>query len=191
VSTDARVTASSDIRAISHVAPARLLRRLLAFGLDAIVVSVAILLAAAAMSAILGPALRLDLAHPEPPLRVIATYGRPELNALVAMALSATYFAGSWWTMAATPGQRLLGIRVPEATTAALRLTAGAALLRWIVLFPPFGLAAALAADLRGLSASLTAAGVLWGLVLLISTVRRADRRGLHDRAAGSIVVRR
>jgi uncharacterized RDD family membrane protein YckC len=171
-------------------APARVPRRLVAYLFDVIAVSLVIVVVAAALSLILGPALRFDLANDDPAARVLVAPGRTVVDVLVATLLSAVYFAGSWWRMGATVGQLLLGIGVVPSANAARTVEPGAALLRWIVMIPPFGILSVLAADVPGSAVMAIPLGAIWALVLLVSSVRRADRRGLHDRAAGTRVLR-
>jgi uncharacterized RDD family membrane protein YckC len=172
------------------VATARVARRLVAYALDIVAVSLSIIVVAGGLSLVLGPALRLDLANDDPLARVVTTPGRTILDVAVATLLSAAYFAGSWWSMGATIGQRLLGIGVVATAGSARTLEPGAALVRWVVLIPPLGILSVIATDVPGIAAVTVAAGAIWALILLGSTVRRADRRGLHDRAAGTRVLR-
>ncbi len=55
----------------------------------------------------------------------------------------------------------------------------------------PFGLLSTLALPVPWLGAILVVVIALWNLVLLVTTARNRRKRGLHDRVAGSIVVRR
>ena len=146
--------------------------RLVAFLLDTVLVYVV----AATLAAILATVLSLDVTD------VFAT------NALLyglATALSAVYFVGSWsGSRRATPAMGLFRLQVgsgPEGTP----LTTGAGLARWAVM--GFPLALLLLVPVLAGVASLVSLVV--PLALLVSTRLDPARRGLHDRAAGSIVV--
>jgi uncharacterized RDD family membrane protein YckC len=189
VSTDTRAIPAHPVAGASP--RAGVLRRLLAFALDAVVVSMLVFLVALLASVVLGPAIRFDLAHPDPSARVIVAPGRSALNAVLATIATGAYFAGSWSWRAATPCQELLQMRVTAVAGGGSRsVSVGTALVRWIVLIPPFGLVTALTAILDGLPAILLAVGALWALALLVSTIANPGRRGIHDVASGTMVVR-
>lgn len=166
---------------------ASLRRRIVAFAIDVIVVSALVFLFAIALAAVTGPAVRLDLAAPDPAGRVVVAFGPLLVRTLMAVAVSALYFAGSWSAARATPAQRLLGLEVASSSTGT-EPSPTAALIRWIVLFPPFGLVAVILADVRGAGTVLALLGLGWALTLLISTLRNPRGRGLHDRVAGTEV---
>jgi uncharacterized RDD family membrane protein YckC len=149
------------------------LARLVAFLLDALLV----FLAAAVLAAILANVLALDV--PGDAFAVNALlYG-------LSTALSAAYFVTSWATSRrATPGMRAFGLQVtggPEGTA----LTPAAGLVRWAVMGFPLALLL-LVPTLAGVA---SLASLVVPVVLLASTRFSPARRGLHDRAAGSVVV--
>lgn len=100
--------------------------------------------------------------------------------------VSAGYFILSWsGGRRATLGQRLFAIQVGNAGDGR-SLTTEQAIKRWIGLGYPINLlalSATMASGASGLS-------FLWDLVLLLTTVTSATKQGLHDRFAGSAVVR-
>lgn len=171
-------------------APAGIPHRVIAYLVDVIVVSVVVYVTAAVLSHIIGPALQFDLGNADPSARIQAAPGIAAIQSALATLISGVYFVASWRWMGATPGQHLFRLRVVSNASPAAPVPIGAGLLRWIVLIPPFGLGAVLVADVRGAAFALPALGLLWAWGLLISTLRREDRRGLHDRASGSAVVR-
>jgi uncharacterized RDD family membrane protein YckC len=133
------------------------------------------------------------------------------------MAMMALYFAGAWVAWGASPGQKVLGLRVLDASSGQ-RLSTDQALLRWVVLA---GAAEAismvvlvmvldwiartpanawLATGYYGSTAStsldsapgyplLSWGGTLWSLVLLIVTAVDRMKRGWHDKISGSVVL--
>lgn len=106
---------------------------------------------------------------------------------LVAEVAIAGYFVGGWRTShQATPGLRLLGLRVVHATEGRT-LALGEAMRRYVFLYGP----AAVLALLPGPAATSSALSLLWAAVLLLTTIADPRHRGLHDRSAPSLVVRR
>jgi uncharacterized RDD family membrane protein YckC len=95
------------------------------------------------------------------------------------------YFVGLWTSRwQATIGMRLLRLRVLDAATAgSLRPNDG--LLRWIGLAGAIGILSLV----PGLEEYIILIGVIWLVVLLISTGSDRLHQGLHDRWARSVVV--
>lgn len=142
--------------------------------------------------------------RPAPPGRRIAA-GLVDAGAIAAIALIASVISGQSFTALmtpgtlvltaaiamfyriltegtarmATPGKRLLGLRVRPPEGGRLDF-AVAALRAW-----PWWLTGALA----GVDAQLVPAGALLSLAALIPIVFSTDRRGLHDRMAGTRVI--
>jgi RDD family len=165
-------------------------RRSLAWLVDVVVVTVLIFVAVSILSAIFGPAVRI---HPEAAALedvVAADPGRVVLDALVATGLSAAYFVIPWALLGGSPGQLALRMRV-RGREGAGTLSAGRALARWALLFPPFATVSALTAGVPRLGAVIWAGAVVWYVVLLLTTVRSDTNQGLHDRIAASVVCRR
>jgi len=126
--------------------------------------------------------------------------------AIALVTLVAIYF---WRVFRATPGQLLLGLFVVQRATG-LPLSRRGATLRWLVLYAPLAFALSytvlidvvfrsdLIRDMApGGDPLIVAAAayflpVLWYIVLGLSVLAERRRgRGLHDRLAGSVVVRR
>jgi uncharacterized RDD family membrane protein YckC len=96
----------------------------------------------------------------------------------VLYAISGFYLVYAWTHLGATPGQQLLGLAVVGEKTRA-PLSAGQAAGRWFVLtLPPVGL-------LVGVLL------VAWFALVASTILRHPQGRGVHDLAAGSIVIRR
>lgn len=172
----------------SMVVSAGLSRRILAYIVDALLVGTLALAAVSLLELSVGPAVRFV---PQPG-RVAAIpvleADRVLLDTLVATLVSGLYFVGSWIRWRATPGQRWLGLRVGDRHDPG-RLEAGQAVIRWLALGAPWGLAAALSAD-SALGAPVALAAVLWPVLLLIGTaLDLRGRRGPHDLVAHTIVL--
>jgi len=159
--------------------------RLVALGIDAVLLSAIVLVGAIAVSLTVGPVVRIEGSS------VDVDRDLAVVDALLSTLLGALYFAGSWARFAATPGQRLLGIRVVGASDGG-RVTFAAALVRWLLLAAPFGIASVLTtAVVAGRAEALVDLALLaWYLALLVTTVRSPVARGLHDRWAGTAVTR-
>ena len=169
-------------------------RRIAAYLVDSLIVGVADILLTVLFDAVFGPlvaatsdgaALQVVAVNP---LRVV-------LELTATLVIDAAYFAGCWSRWGATPAQLALGLRIrladgaPAASASSRALPIEAAWQRWAVLavFPiAIGSLAASGALNAGV---LVVANGTWFLVLLISTAADPLRRGLHDRAAGTVVV--
>ena len=158
--------------------------------IDAVLLSVAIFLAAAAVSVVLGPAVEFDSAADSVSDAVTLDRGVATVDAAISLVLSAMYFVVFWVRRGATPGQRLLGLAVAGAADGR-RLTAPQASIRWLALAGPLGVAALLTTAIPELSAALIdLAVVAWLLLLAISVSTSPAKQGLHDRLAGSVVAK-
>jgi uncharacterized RDD family membrane protein YckC len=95
------------------------------------------------------------------------------------------YFVGLWTSgLQATIGMRLLRLRVLDAGSAGT-LPLNDALLRWIGLTGAIGILGLV----PGLEAYIGFIGLIWIVILLVSTASDRLRQGLHDRWARSVVV--
>jgi uncharacterized RDD family membrane protein YckC len=109
--------------------------------------------------------------------------------AIAATAISFAYFAYSWVMLRATPGMRLLGLRIGDQRDGHA-ISWDQALVRWLLL----GIAATLVTfvvyvpDLLGLV--LAVLGLAWLVVVLVSVDRSPTKQGFHDRRARTILVR-
>jgi uncharacterized RDD family membrane protein YckC len=162
-------------------------RRLLAWLIDVVLVTMLIFAAVAAVDAAFGPTVQIDPGAAALEDVVAADAGRVALNALVATLLSACYFAVPWATLGGSPAQLALGIRV-RGRASGETLPIGRALVRWILLFPPFATVSALTAGMPLLGAVVWGAAVVWYCVLLLTTALSDTNQGLHDRIARTVV---
>jgi uncharacterized RDD family membrane protein YckC len=141
------------------------------------------------------------------------------LAAVIYIAVRLAYFAGCWIKIGGTPAQRLLRLRVADNASGA-NLSIDQAVLRWallegissvagvVFLVALLNLAATtplnqLSGEAVGSTAGTGSVGTitlvsnlvswgssLWMIVLLVSAGASTLHRGLHDRMAGSIVLR-
>jgi uncharacterized RDD family membrane protein YckC len=157
--------------------------RLVALGIDAVLLSAIVLLGAVAVSLTVGPVVRIEGSSVDVD-REIAV-----VDALVSTILGALYFAGTWARFGATPGQRLLGMRVVGASDGG-RVPLARAVARWLLLAAPLGVASVLTTAVvsGGAEVLVDLALVTWYLILLVTTARSPVARGLHDRWAGTAV---
>lgn len=108
------------------------------------------------------------------------------LTAILTVGLSFLYFVGPWTGgSGATLGMRSVGVRVVSAAGGTLEI--GPAILRWVALGWPAAFVALI--PVVGSVASWALTG--WTIVLLLTTAMSDTKQGLHDRFAGSAVLRR
>ena len=108
--------------------------------------------------------------------------------ALIATAINGAYFVYTWTTMRASPGQKVLGMQVGNASDGAT-LTMEQAIKRWIALGAPFSIAQALN-PLPGLGVIIGLASLGWFIALLVTTAQSPTKQGLHDQYANTVVVK-
>jgi uncharacterized RDD family membrane protein YckC len=110
------------------------------------------------------------------------------IAAVVATVINGAYFIYTWTTMRASPGQKVLGMQVGNASDGAT-LTMEQAVKRWIALGAPFGIAQALN-PLPGLGFIIGLAALAWFIALLWTTAQSPTKQGLHDQYANTVVVK-
>jgi uncharacterized RDD family membrane protein YckC len=162
--------------------------RLVAFGIDAVVLTIASFALIAAFHVLLGPTVRFDGADILRG-RAVVDGSRALLDAIAVTTLGAAYFVLAWRQLGGSPGQRLLGIRVQHVDGGPLSVSMG--LIRWAVRGGPLGLIAIVAGVVApAFQISVDAVGAVWIFIVLLSIARSGTKRGLHDRIAGSVVTR-
>jgi uncharacterized RDD family membrane protein YckC len=108
------------------------------------------------------------------------------IRAIIYAALGYLYFAYTWTTWRASPGQRILGLQtVNEADGAALSWNQ--ATMRWAFLFGPSVLQSLF--QFGGLSAIIGLLVFLYGIYLLYTTATDPRKQGFHDKQANTLVV--
>lgn len=124
--------------------------------------------------------------------RILSTTADPSLASpallvgqVLVLGLEFLYFVGFWTSRGrATPGMRVLRIQVIDARAdRALRM--GPAAARWLLLSGAIGLFGILPLP----SGIVGIASLLWVVALLGSVLVNPLRQGIHDQAAGSLVV--
>ncbi len=103
--------------------------------------------------------------------------------------ISLSYFVGFWSLFGATPGMRLLGLRVGQESDGE-PLAARPAVLRWLMLGIPALLASLIIYVPDAIGVLLGVLGAVWLLLLLYTMAQGPAKQGLQDRVAHSIVVR-
>jgi uncharacterized RDD family membrane protein YckC len=107
------------------------------------------------------------------------------IGAIISLGVSFLYFVASWTSSGrATPGMRLFNLQVGAALDGRT-LSLGQAAIRWAAL----GSWTQALALLPGVGGMLGMLGLLWAVILLLTTVASPTRQGLHDRIAGSAIV--
>jgi len=158
--------------------------RLVAYVLDALILTIAIFLVAAVVGAIAGPTIRIDAAE-----EIDVDDRMVVVNAVIGCALNAGYFIVSWTRLQASPGQRLLAIGLVSAADEA-SISIAQALVRWLLLGAPFATATVLGLAVPAAALVLMLAALAWYVCLLVTTARSPRKQGLHDRGAGTVVVK-
>jgi uncharacterized RDD family membrane protein YckC len=188
------------LRASAAIAP--LGRRVVAFFLDGLILAPIWIVYGVVLDAVLGPLIAPD---PGGAGIVVVAVDAPRVALELALTLltEAAYYAGCWVRWGMTPGQRACGVAVRLAQPAVMpapdgqpapgtgdHVPAQVATVRWAVLqvLPicagSLGSAGALPI---GTVAAITTG---WSAFLLLSAAADPMRRALHDRVAGTIVVR-
>lgn len=185
---DPTVTPADVVQLMDDGAPVGAIVRLVAYVLDALIIAIAIYLVALVLRAVIGPTLRITDVDGVQRVRVDRL--RSVVDAVSATTVTGVYFVGSWLRFGGTPMQRLIGAQVERADDGG-RLRLRQAIGRWLLLGASFGLISTLLVSERLLGAVLALAIALWYAILFITTARDRRKRGLHDRAAGSVVRRR
>jgi uncharacterized RDD family membrane protein YckC len=164
--------------------------RTVALLVDLILLTVAVFVAATIVSVVIGPAVEFNTAAGTVGDAVTLDRGIATVDAVLSLLISAAYFAGTWVVLGASPGQRLLGMRVGSESNGTM-LTTRQALARWGLLGAPFGISAVLTTAFSGLGHTIFDLAVAaWYAVLLVTTSRSPTKQGLHDRIAGSVVAK-
>lgn len=157
--------------------------RAIAYIIDAIILFVINIIIGVILGGIIGPTVTIG-----PDFTVQPNFGASLIYAVVSTLISGAYFVWSWTSMRASPGQRVLSMQVGNAGDGAT-LTMNQAVIRWVLLGAPFGIASALSGiGFLGLLISLAA--LAWFIALLVTTAQSPTKQGLHDRYANTVVVK-
>jgi hypothetical protein len=167
----------------AHPKSRHLRRRLAAFIVDSGLLVILIFLGAAALGGLLGSTIAFGAGDGD----ILYDARLARATAFEGIATGCVYYCASWPLFGATPGQRLLGLAVRVGDGLA-PLTPARALARWLVLGAPLWIATSMVPGWMGVAAAIAMG--LWGVCLLVSTIRSATGRGLHDLLSGTRVVR-
>jgi uncharacterized RDD family membrane protein YckC len=178
------------VRTLSERYYADVPNRTMALLVDLILLTVAAFVSATVVSVLIGPAVEFNTAASTVGDAVTLDRGIATVDAVLSLLISAVYFAGTWVVLGASPGQRLLGMRV-GAESDGTAPTARQALARWALLGAPFGVSAVLTTAFSGLGHTIVdLAMVAWYALLLVTTSRSPTKQGLHDRVARTVVAK-
>lgn len=157
--------------------------RIIAYIIDFIIVFVALLIVAIVVAAIV-PATTLGAGF-----TLAANPAFALIYGLLAAIVSAAYFIYTWVAMRGTPGMKVLGMQLGHEADGRT-ITYQQALTRWAVLFGPFLVADIVGRFALNLGLILQLVGIIWFIVLLITTAQSPTKQGLHDRYAKTMVVK-
>ncbi len=156
--------------------------RIIAYIIDFILLFVALLVIAVVVSQIISP---ISIG---PGFTVVSNPAFAIVYGLLAAAVTAAYFVYTWVTLRGTLGMKVLGMQVGDETDGRT-LTYQQAILRYAVLYGPF-LIADILGRLIGLGIILQLLGIVWFIVLLVTTAQSPTKQGIHDRYAKTMVVK-
>lgn len=162
--------------------------RFIAFVLDVVVVSIVVFVGAVVLSAVFGPVVHYHPGARHLDERITVNDARALTDSVMSVVVSAAYFVVPWSRGRGTLGQRLLGLEVGSASGAPLGTRRAA--VRWLVLLAPLSVAGIIWAVSPVGAAALLAATALWYLGIASTTARGAEKRGMHDRIAGTVVTK-
>jgi uncharacterized RDD family membrane protein YckC len=161
--------------------------RLIAYLLDAVVLTLLAFVAAIVLSVAFGPVVTFDAtAAPY----VTVDRGLALANAIVSTAIGAGYFVVAWRRFGATVGMRLLRMRI--STVGGDPVGWGQGAVRWLFIGLPLANQAFVSVYAHGRAdVVLYLALLAWDVLLGISIARDPRKRGWHDRVAGTVVRKR
>jgi uncharacterized RDD family membrane protein YckC len=148
---------------------------------------------------------KLLLSTSGPPDQVVGSWLGFFLPVVIVAIIQALILAGFWRAYTASPGQMLTGLQTVRHADGH-RVSRRAAFVRWLFLFFPalvltastdigiwwsYALGKGTQADQTTASGMAITLPVIWYVVLLVSALVERHGRGLHDRLARSVVVRR
>lgn len=167
--------------------------RIIAYIIDAIIVGIVGLILGAILFAVLGPTQSVRVVPDATQFLGFRTETSTNFVSYIAfailgLALSAGYFIYMWTAMRGTIGMKALGMQVGNQTDGAT-ITMDQAIRRWLALGGIFSLAQTLNGfPLIGLLIIL--ASFIWVIALLVTTAQSPTKQGLHDKFAGTMVVK-
>lgn len=164
-----------------------LLKRAIAWIVDAVAITALTFLVVVVTGAVIGPTVTF---HPNAPAlqdTVQVDAAMLTLNAILTTMVSAAYVAVPLSVFGGSPAQLAMGLRVTDQDSGSM-LTLRRALKRWILVFPPFATVAAFTAGAAPLGGIAWIAALAWYVVVAVTTVSSPTLQGLHDRLLGDVV---
>jgi len=165
------------------VAYADLVQRIIAYIIDAILLSVVYVI----LAAILVPILFVSGGLTGALIALVVLGG-------LYLVGSAVYFIYTWTAMRASPGQRVLGLETVSAADGST-LTRDQAIRRWAYLFGPSVVSTVfqftLAGELGLLSSLVSLLVLLYYIYLLYTASQSPKRQGFHDVQSNTVVIKR
>ncbi|MEA2621317.1 MAG: hypothetical protein QOH61_227 [Chloroflexota bacterium] len=156
--------------------------RIIAYIIDFIILFI-VQLIVAIIAAIVAPATTLS------GLTAVANPTFALIYGILAALVTAGYFIYTWVAMRGTIGMRLLGMQIGNETDGRT-ITYQQAAIRYLFLYGPFLIADILGRFALGLGLVLQLLGLIWFIVLLVTTAQSPTKQGLHDRYAKTMVVK-
>ena len=182
------------------VAYADLPRRAVAFALDLVMVQVITTMFLEAAAFVTGSTLLTSSGVTDRVLGAWLGFGVPTLILAVIEAVAFVYF---WRVYRASPGQLMLGLFTVRNADGD-RISKRRGLLRWLFTFLPayiiaassnlgvvWGFAVGQQSDQQGATGFAVSLPLVWFVVVFMTMLINSRGRGIHDRFAGSVVVRR
>ena len=167
--------------------------RIFAYIIDAIIVGIAGAVLGIILFAVLGPPTRTTTVVD--PTQFLGFRIETSTNfvsfiafAILGLALSAGYFIYTWTAMRGTIGMKALGMQIGNAVDGST-ITMEQAIRRWLALGGIFSLAQTLN-GFPGLGILIALASLIWTIALLVTTAQSPTKQGLHDKFAGTMVVK-
>jgi len=177
------ITSTARVQGPAGLVLADVPNRIMALVIDILVLSVAGFLLAWSFGGLVSQPGALD--SPGGELDVAAFLVVLTLQLLISLA----YFGGFWSLLSATPGMRLLGLRVGD-VSAGQPLARRQTVVRWLVVGVPSLLVSLVLYVPSTVAVVIAGFGLAWLLLLLYTMAQSPLKQGLHDRSAHSIVVR-
>ncbi|CAN5546797.1 hypothetical protein BH20CHL6_BH20CHL6_03330 [soil metagenome] len=159
--------------------------RIIAYIIDAIILFIITFIVTLVLGGILGGPFNTDINSPNF-LQINTSYFL--ITAVVNTAINGAYFVYTWTAMRATPGMKVLGMQLGDETDGRT-ITMNQAIIRWVLLGAPFGVASALS-GFSSLGLLISLAALVWFIVLLVTTAQSPTKQGIHDKYAKTIMVK-
>lgn len=159
--------------------------RFIAYIIDIVIIAIIDIVVTIIVSGVMGGIVNTDLLSSD---FGAVNYASLFVIAILGLAINAAYFVYTWVTMRGTVGMKVLGMQIGYETDGRT-LTYQEALIRWVLLGAPFGLAQLLN-PWPGLGLIISLLSLVWLIALLVTTAQSPTKQGLHDQYAHTMVVK-